>query len=77
MAEIESEHASIRVVVAPEQGLRRGVISMAHCFGGDPLAQEDLKQVGASVARLISVEKHFDPLTGMARQSAIPVRIRG
>jgi len=32
--------------------------------------------VGASTNRLVDNARHFDPITGMARQSAIPVNIR-
>ena len=37
---------------------------------------EELREVGASTNRLVDNARHFDPITGMARQSAIPVNIR-
>ena len=49
---------------------------MAHCFGGDPADDGDPRQVGSSTAVLISVDHDYDPISGAARQSAIPIRFR-
>jgi anaerobic selenocysteine-containing dehydrogenase len=73
---LESEDGCVTAVVEPDPGLRRGVVSMAHCFGGDPDDDPDPREAGTSVNALVSVERHYDPWTGMARQSAIPVRLR-
>jgi hypothetical protein len=35
-----------------------------------------VREIGASTNALISNEVDFDPITGMARQSAIPVNVR-
>jgi anaerobic selenocysteine-containing dehydrogenase len=73
---IESEDGAISAIVEAEDDLRPGVVSMAHCFGGDPAEGADPRAVGSSTAALISVEHDYDPISGAARQSAIPVRLR-
>lgn len=72
---IHSEDGSIFAVVKAAPDIRPGVISMAHCFGGDPGIENDPKAQGSCTGALISVEHHYDPITGAARQSAIPVKV--
>jgi len=48
---------------------------MAHSWGAPDLAA-DVRQVGASVNRLVADDRHYDPITGMPRQSAIPINVR-
>ena len=72
---IESPHASIAGIVVVEDGIRPGVISMTHCFGGDPERDEDIREKGSATNKLISVEYEYDPYTGIPRMSAIPVRV--
>jgi anaerobic selenocysteine-containing dehydrogenase len=72
---IESEDGRVEAVVEADPTLLRGVVSMAHCFGGDPDQEGDPREVGTPVNALISLENACDPWVGMARQSAIPVRL--
>ena len=44
---------------------------MAHARGGLPELE-----VGSSTNRLVSTEHDFEPISGMPRQSAIPVIVR-
>lgn len=76
LVEVASEDGAIGAVVEAADDVRRGVVSMAHAFGGDPREEADVRAVGSSTSRLISTEHHYDPVVGMPRQSAIPVRIR-
>jgi anaerobic selenocysteine-containing dehydrogenase len=78
VVEILSDHASILGVVEPEKGLRRGVISMPHAFGDVPGTKEDLdvRSLGSNTGRLTSVDRDFDPYTGIPRMSTIPVNVR-
>jgi anaerobic selenocysteine-containing dehydrogenase len=76
LVEIESEDGRIAAVVEAEADLRRGVVSMAHGYGGDPESEADPRQVGSATPALVSVEHDYDPISGNARQSAIPVRLR-
>lgn len=73
--EIISAHASIHGVVKASDRVRRGLISMAHAFGDSEAGKHNVREMGGSTNRLTSDEVDFDPVTGMALQSAIPVRI--
>lgn len=73
--EIRSSHDRIQGVVALEADLRRGVISMSHCFGSDPDRERSVFEKGSNIGRLTSVEREYDPYTGIPRMSAIPVRV--
>ena len=72
--EIRSAHGSILAIAEPSDELLCGVISMAHCFGGAPDA--DVRAAGSNTGRLIAVDRDYDPITGMAPQTAIPVAVR-
>ncbi|MFI5364026.1 MAG: molybdopterin-dependent oxidoreductase [Candidatus Binatia bacterium] len=70
LVRIESAHASIYAIAAATHDVCSGVISMAHARGG--LAGSDL----SSTNRLVSTERDFEPISGIPRQSAIPVNVR-
>jgi hypothetical protein len=55
--------------------LRRGVVAIAHAFGG--LADEDdhYLELGANTGRLVRTDEDYDPITGMPRMGNIPVAI--
>ena len=74
--EITSPRASLHAVVETAPDIRRGVISMAHSWGGSSLTDEKVRDIGAPTNRLVSVDQGYDRVTGMVVQSAIPVRIR-
>ena len=76
LIEIESSHASILGVAEKAPELRRGIISMAHCFGDAPEHDAEVREIGSNTGRLINNEVDFDPHSGIPRMSAIPVRIR-
>jgi len=61
------------VQAAPD--VRRGVVSMAHSWGGTSLTDEKVRDIGTPTNRLVSTTDVFDPVTGMAVQSAIPVHV--
>ena len=73
--EISSDRATILGVVSISGDIPSGVISMAHSWGDVPALDDDVRSIGASTNRLVNNEKNYDPITGMARQSAIPVNI--
>ncbi|GAA4042608.1 molybdopterin-containing oxidoreductase family protein [Parerythrobacter jejuensis] len=73
--EITSPHASIHGVAKGSDRVRRGLISMAHAFGDSEAGKHNVREMGGSTNRLTSDEVDFDPITGQALQSAIPVRI--
>ena len=72
---LQSEHSSIEVVVEADARLRQGIVSMSHCFGGDPAAPGDVRRYGGSAAKLIAVDRDFDPLMGMPKMTGFPVKL--
>ncbi|MEL6891386.1 MAG: molybdopterin-dependent oxidoreductase [Actinomycetota bacterium] len=75
LVRIESAHGSIDGVVASAEDVKCGVVSMAHAWGGasgDPIP---VRNGGMPTNRLVSLSDRFDPITGMAVQSAIPVAV--
>ena len=72
---IASRYAGIAAIVEEEAGIKRGVISMSHCFGADPEQQGDVRDFGSNTGALSSVAHEYDPYSGIPRMSAIPVRI--
>jgi len=69
--EIESAAGRVRAVLQVAPDVRQGVVSMAHGF--DPLAGAGQ---GASTSALVDDENDYEPLSGLPRMSAIPVRLR-
>lgn len=73
--EIRSEHAAILGVAMPADDVREGVISMAHAWGDPTADPKQVRDIGSSTNALVDDASDFDPITGMARQSAIPVNV--
>jgi anaerobic selenocysteine-containing dehydrogenase len=76
LVEIESDHASILGVAMAGDDVPRGVVSMAHAWGDPAAHPKEVREIGSSTNRLVSNERDYDPISGMARQSAIPVNVR-
>lgn len=72
---IESHRGAIMGIAATDEGLRRGVISMAHAFGDAPDRDKYFREIGSTTGRLIDNRKDFDPYSGIPRMSSIAVRI--
>lgn len=72
---IASRHDSIPSIVEADETVRRKVVAMYHCFGGKVEEDNDYRQLGSNVGRLISADKEFDPISGIPRMSNIPVSI--
>ena len=49
---------------------------MAHSWGGASSSDERVREIGSPTNRLVSTDAAYDPVTGMAVQSAIPVAVR-
>jgi anaerobic selenocysteine-containing dehydrogenase len=71
--DITSSYGTVTAVAAPDDRLRRGVVSMAHCFGGLP---EDPDKEGACTNLLISTEAGREAHNAMPWMSAVPVSVR-
>ena len=72
---IRSKVGEVVAVARAEPGLRPGVVSMAHAFGGPDVTAADVHERGGSTNRLVSETVDYDPVTGQSLQSAIPVAI--
>jgi anaerobic selenocysteine-containing dehydrogenase len=70
---LTSDHGTISVVAAADPTLRRGVLSITHCYGGLPGEDDDPRQYGANPARLLSLTEHRQPISQMPWMSAVPV----
>jgi anaerobic selenocysteine-containing dehydrogenase len=75
LVEITSVSGSLIGVVEPAEDVKRGVISMAHSWGGTSLTDEKVRDIGTPTSRLVSVDAGHDPVTGMVVSSAIPVSV--
>ena len=75
MVEIRSEHGCIEGVVQADATMRRGVVSMTHAFGQRPGDRKDPARYGSNTNELLNISAEFDPITGMPRMGAVPVRI--
>jgi len=72
---IESEHGRIQGVAEAEPRLRRGTLSMSHCFGTNPDEADDPRRQGGCTSRLMDANAAFDPVFGQPRMGAVPVSI--
>jgi len=73
---IDSAHDFIYALAEASSDVRPGAVSMAHARGGAPERDQDFASAGSNTGRLVSCERDFEPVSGIPRQSAIPVRIR-
>ena len=76
--QVRSERGSIPAVAAASKDVRSGVVSMAHCWGDAPDAEqtdERVRKIGSNTNRLIDNRKHAEKYSGIPRQSCIPVAI--
>ena len=72
---IDSDHDFIYGVVETTTDVLPGVVSMAHARGGEPERDGEVRTLGSTTGRLVSVERDFEPISGIPRQSAIPVNV--
>lgn len=75
LVEIVAETGRIVGAVKASDDIKPGVVSMAHAFGDADSNKDNVLDQGVSTNALVSDEKYYDPITGQARQSAIPVNI--
>ncbi len=73
--EIRSADGAIEGIVEPDSDVRRGVVSMAHAWGGAPSDDDKLRTIGSNTGRLSSVAGRLDPRSGQPLMSAIPVNL--
>jgi anaerobic selenocysteine-containing dehydrogenase len=76
IVEIQGADGTILGVVEPAPDVRRGVISMAHAWGGSPGEDHRVRSIGSNTGRLSSTAGRLDPRSGQPLMSAIPVNLR-
>ncbi len=74
---VRSARGEIPAVAQGSPDIKRGVVSMAHCWGAAPDGSGDdkVREIGANTNRLIDNLDHPEKYTGMARHSAIAVKL--
>jgi anaerobic selenocysteine-containing dehydrogenase len=71
---VDSGFGSVEGIVEATEDLAPGVIALA--FGwGDPSDDGDVREKGTNVQRLIPDDERYDPVTGLAQMSAVPVNV--
>jgi anaerobic selenocysteine-containing dehydrogenase len=76
LIEIASDRGVIPAVVAGDETLRRGLVSMMFGFGGGAESDARVREVGSNPNRLIANDVAFDPYTGQPQMSNVPVSVR-
>jgi anaerobic selenocysteine-containing dehydrogenase len=72
---VDSGFGQVEAIVETSDAVGKGTVALA--FGwGDPTGVADVREVGSCVEQLIPDDVRFDPVTGLAQQSAVPVNIR-
>jgi anaerobic selenocysteine-containing dehydrogenase len=74
--EIASVAGRLTAIVEPDNTLRRGVVSMTHCWGGLPDDPFEVTKGAASTSLLIDSENDLESINAMPRMTAVPVRIK-
>lgn len=75
VVEIASAHARILGVAMSAADVREGVVSMAHAWGDPSADPKAVRDIGSSTNALVDDETDYCPVTGMGRQSGIPVNV--
>jgi anaerobic selenocysteine-containing dehydrogenase len=72
---VDSGFGQVEAIVETNDSVSSDTIALA--FGwGDPTGASDVSEVGSCVEQLIPDDVRFDPITGLAQQSAFPVNVR-
>ena len=71
---IDSGFGSVEGIVEGTRDLAPWVIALAHGWG-DPSDERAVHEKGCNVQRLIPADERYDPITGLALQSAVPVNV--
>lgn len=73
--EIRSRRSSIPAIVEADDGLRRGVVSMTHNYGGTPDVDPKFREVGSNTNRLLTIDSQLEPITGQPLMGNVPVNV--
>jgi len=71
---VDSGFGQVEAIAEQSADVAPGVVALS--FGwGDPSDDRDVREKGSNVQRLVPDDQRFDPITGLALQSAIPVNV--
>ena len=76
LVHITGPGGSIVGVTHATEEIGRGVCAMTHAWGDLPSNDGNVREIGSPTNRLMTNHIDYDPITGMPRQSSIPVVIR-
>jgi anaerobic selenocysteine-containing dehydrogenase len=72
---LENDHGRVEAIVESSGDVARNTVACA--FGwGNPSDRRGVREKGSNVQRLIPAGQRYDPVTGLALQSAIPINVR-
>ncbi len=71
---IKNDFGSVEGIVKETDALKPGVIGMAYGWG-NPEDTRNIREKGSNVQRIIPDDYRFDPVTGIALMTAIPVNV--
>jgi anaerobic selenocysteine-containing dehydrogenase len=71
-----SRFGEVLAIAGEDDTIRPGCISITHAFGGNPDEQEAPGLIGCNVGRLMSASAEYDPISGIPRMGALPVRVQ-
>jgi anaerobic selenocysteine-containing dehydrogenase len=72
---VDSGFGQVEAIAEASKDVADDVVALA--FGwGDPGDPRDVSEKGSNVNRLVPDDVRFDPVTGLAQQSAVPVNVR-
>ena len=75
LVELVSAFGRVRAIAGGDQALKRGVVSIAHGWGGTPEEAEDPESAGTPVNALIDTDLNYESINAMPHMSAVPVNI--
>jgi anaerobic selenocysteine-containing dehydrogenase len=71
---LDSGYGDVEGIVEASDDIAPGVVALA--FGwGDPSDDRDVREKGCNVQRLIPDDQRYDPITGLALLTAVPVNV--
>jgi anaerobic selenocysteine-containing dehydrogenase len=76
LVHITGPGGSIVGVTQGTEEIGRGVCAMTHAWGDLPSNDGSVREIGSPTNRLMTNHIDYDPITGMPRQSSIPVVIK-
>nr|WP_226998755.1 molybdopterin-dependent oxidoreductase [Tardibacter chloracetimidivorans] len=72
---IRSRYGEVKAVLASDDTLRPGVVSISHGYGAAPEEDDDPFAVGTNVNRLLRMDVDHDPISGIPRMGAVAVAV--